>query len=199
MTRPAGFTLLETLVAMALTALVALALSAGITTVRRAWDGLAAAGDDDAPAALALVRRQLGQAAPLAADRSAFAGGPDWVGFVAPSPSPALDGVLYRQRLERRGDGLWLTWQDLDGGPVHQRRLLAEVAPGFAYFGEAGWQSSWSDPERLPRMVRLGLRAADPRRAWPDLLARPMVGVPLLPRPEDSRTAAPLPRRPGGS
>lgn len=199
MTRNGGFTLLEMLVALALTALVALALAAGIGTTRRGWDGIAAAGQDAAPAALALVRRQLAQAAPLVAGRSGFSGGPDWVGFVAPSPSPALDGVLYRQRLEARGDGLWLTWQNLDGGTVHQRRLLAGVTPAFAYYGEAGWQNSWSDPERLPRLVRLRLAGPDPKRGWPDLLAQPMVAVPLLPTPEESRPPGTLPRRPGGS
>lgn len=173
----AGFTVLELLVAMALTVLVAMALSAGIATARRGWDAIAAAGDDAAPAALALARRQLTQALPLAPDRAGFAGGSDWVGFIAPSPSPSLDGVLYRQRLERRGDDLWLTWQDLDGGPIHQRLLLAAAVPGFDYFGEAGWQSSWVDALHPPRMVRLRLNS------WPDVLAAPVVGWPILPKP----------------
>lgn len=174
MSREAGFTLLEVLVAMALTAVIAMALSAGISVARRGWDGIAASGDDAAPAALALARRQLTQALPLAPERSGFAGGPDWVGFIAPSPSPVLDGVLYRQRLERRGDDLWLTWQDLDGGPLHQRRLLAGAAPAFAYFGEVGWQASWNDTAHLPRMVRLRVRS------WPDVLAGPIIGWPIL-------------------
>jgi prepilin-type N-terminal cleavage/methylation domain-containing protein len=175
MSRHAGFTLLETLIAMALTALVALALSSAISVARRSWDGIATAGDDAAPAALALARRQLTQALPLAPDRAGFAGGPDGVGFIAPSPSPALDGIVYRQRLERRGDDLWLTWQDLDGGLLHQRRLLAGAAPAFAYFGEAGWQNAWTDAAHPPRMVRLRVSS------WPDVVAGPMVGWPILP------------------
>lgn len=180
----AGFTLIELLVALALTALLALALSAGIATARRGWDAVAAAGDDTAPAVLALVRRQLGLALPLQPEKVGFTGGPDWVAFLAPSPSPALDGVLYRQRLERRDDGLWLSWSPLDGGPGHERRLLSGLkAVELAYWDEGGWRSAWDDPKRLPLLVRLRLVPADSRRGWPDLMAGPVVGWPVRPQP----------------
>lgn len=181
MRRQAGFTLIELLVAMALTALLAVALTAGIATARRGWDAIAA-HDDAVPATLALLRRQITQALPLEPERVGFTGGPDWLAFAAPSPSPALDGVLYRQRLERRADGLWLSWTPLNGGNSFERRLLAGGLE-LAYWADGGWQSSWSDAKRLPRMVRLRLIPPDSRRAWPDLLAGPMVGWPVLPQP----------------
>lgn len=181
--REKGFTLIELLVALALTALLAVALTAGIATTRRGWGAVAVANDDRTPAVLALLRRQLSQALPLQPETVGFSGGSDWVAFLSASPSPALDGVLYRQRLEQRADGLWLSWVPLDGGDSHERRLLDDgMRLDLAYWGEGGWHSSWQDARRLPRMIRLRLVAADGRRAWPDLMAGPVVGWPVLPQ-----------------
>lgn len=181
--REKGFTLIELLVALALTALLAGALTAGIATTRRGWDAVAAANDDHTPAVLALLRRQLSQALPLQPEAVGFTGGAHWVVFVSVSPSAALNGVLYRQRLEQRTDGLWLSWTPLDGGDTHQRRLLDDgLSLELAYWRDGGWHSSWRDAGRLPRMIRLRLVTTDARRAWPDLLAGPMVGWPVLPQ-----------------
>jgi prepilin-type N-terminal cleavage/methylation domain-containing protein len=155
-----GFTLVEVLVALALTALVSLVLLHGIRLAAAGLDRHSRQQQrlDDRRSLDALLRRALGSAA-----RSGFSGGPDGVSFLglAEDSGPGLyrveiilaDGklVLRRALAEPAGD------------PHSAESVLAADAGAFrlAYFGtqamgeEPGWHDRWQGLAVPPRLVRL--------------------------------------------
>ncbi len=63
------------------------------------------------------------------------------------------------------------------GQAERQIRLLEHVdALSFGYFGPgaggsaAGWRESWTDADRLPDLVRIGVRRNPPFQPWPDIV-----------------------------
>ncbi|HTW50587.1 MAG TPA: prepilin-type N-terminal cleavage/methylation domain-containing protein [Stellaceae bacterium] len=182
MKRDAGFTLVELLVALALSALVSLVLLHGIRLAAAGLDRQARASERlDARQSLDdLLRRTLGSA--VAIPRTAggeFSGTPNGVEFV----SAAEDG----------GPGLYRVHLALDRGRLILRRELAApqgdpraaasvVASNLrdfrlAYFGadtlgaSPAWHDSWPQLTTLPQTVRVILdRDADPPR--PPLIVR---------------------------
>lgn len=174
-----GFTLLEVLVALALTSLVLAALP---STLRLANAGLrqanAALATDEVDRALDLIEQKLGGAIPLFQHSSdgllniAFTGTAQSVSFVAPLLHASNSG-LFRYTLsststaERDGDVV-LTLQpyqpDHTDVPVVEQRILRRGASlSFRYLrpsaGTDGpqWANSWTVRDTLPKSVMLTL------------------------------------------
>ncbi|MDX1434391.1 MAG: prepilin-type N-terminal cleavage/methylation domain-containing protein [Gammaproteobacteria bacterium] len=198
MKREHGFTLVEALAAITIFSLVVVALYAGYRVAVRSWETGEHTQAEVADLRLAgdFVRRQLGQAYPLAvADRSAwrlwFHGEPDGVVFATAMPAYLGDGGIYQLALhgERGEDGKRLM--------VSRRLLHPDAAPGaegrdqeaprvlvgnlddvaFAYYGAAQpderprWHERWESMQRLPELVRVRL-ATRGLGEWPDLVVR---------------------------
>jgi len=177
----AGFTLVELLVALAITAMIASFVLGGLDYARRAWAisrDREAAGEVDAAAMQlrALLARTM-PATTIDEDsrlaRLVFAGSTDSLTFVTLSEATAFRGGLMRVRL---------SWQDrppVPGRPASlvlatavfraNPRLVVEAEPvvlfrrvaalSLQYFGtlELGkppqWQSQWLGRDRTPLLV----------------------------------------------
>ncbi|MFZ5465922.1 MAG: prepilin-type N-terminal cleavage/methylation domain-containing protein [Pseudomonadota bacterium] len=184
--RTRGFTLIELIIALSLTGMIALLAYAGLHLAVRGWDRAAqvSSGNDDARVAWSFVRARLAQARPVMRmeddePRLRFEGEPGLLRFVAPPPrqQDAIGG-LYVYALEIADGGLWLDYARYlpDGREVSQEppRLLLQDVEGhraFSYFGairpdeDRRWHPRWDRPDRLPELVRLELRVAG--EDWP--------------------------------
>lgn len=178
--RGRGFTLLELMLALSLTAMLLTLLSAGVYGVVRDWDnnqeGLDAALDQTV--AMLQIERALQGAAPHSyRDPDAlarfifFQGESDRLGWVS-TVSPQRDTGLMAWRLESvPGDGVSLRLapalsddptERLEAAPV--RSLLPGHEATFRYLFEQGdgqrvWRETWSGEERqgLPLAVHVRL------------------------------------------
>jgi len=204
----AGFTLVELLVGLSLMALLAVLLFGGFRFGLRAWEAGGARIErlNEAEQVQNLLRRELGEAYSLAGSNpqtgagalATFQGSRDSLSFVAPLPSQAGVGGLYRFGLgietvtgERR---LALAWQIFrpDRAPrasvdADSRSVLLHGIAGvdFAYFGRrqtgapAQWQDDWDDRRGLPELVRLRVSFPDgDGRTWSDLFVAPKLRGP---------------------
>lgn len=193
--RPAGFTLIELVVAITLMGLVLVALYSGL----RLGLNSSESGEQRAEAinrlrsAQEFLRRQLAQSMTVYQTNdqqqqiAVFTGSPDRIEFVAPMLTHLGQGGLYRIRVET-GDGrLRLRWRiyvrdDPGAGEERETVLLDKVSTvEWAYFGpeqddESGqkpqnpprWRSEWPNGKRRPLLVRLNLNLDG--EPWPDLV-----------------------------
>ena len=199
----AGFTLLETIVALAILGLLALALAGALRLGGRAWDLNTQRLEDwrQIRAVQDLLRRTLTQAYPLRLaedERVVFAGGPDSLTVVTPMPAHLALGAYDVLRVTKvRGD-LVAEWNrfdpdaaSLEPGPDSRRVVLVEriAAVRFDYFGSdqagvrAAWTPEWRGRRALPDLVRVQVGFPDgSRRLWPDMLVHPMIDGQAIPR-----------------
>ncbi len=197
-----GLTLVELLVSITLTGLIAVLLFGGLRFGVRAWDRGSNQIDRMAEvnAAQSLLRRTLAQAFPVAA--SAESEGPlgitgveGQIRFVIVPPPHLADGRLYWLRIHDEADGemrrlVLDRWPvEASNGPLADERELqvVSVLEGIetlqvAYFGaaknveESTWQQRWTDAATPPDLVRLRVTFPDnDDRVWPDLVIRPMI------------------------
>lgn len=182
--REAGFTLLELLVAIALTALAVGSLPAIFEFARRSTAAVARvdkrAGDW---AALAFIEQRLNEitAAELqdkaGVKKLAFNGQPDRIGFVAPLTFLADDSGLAEFEIAFSGqpsEGVmmaWRMWRPAPPGgrkpelPPVRSRSLVPGAQGlaFRYWGSpkigepASWTNSWPRSDALPDVIELSI------------------------------------------
>ena len=187
--KPAGFTLLELLVAITLMGLLLVVLYGGLRIGLRGWD----AGEQRAEATQQLrlvhefLRRQLAQSMTVyqfddQQNRTVvFAGQADGIEFVTPMLVRLGQAGLYRVRIEVVDGRLWIRWRpylpnDPAAGEERERVLLEEVsAVEWAYFGleqfddpQPRWSNAWTNPQIRPLLVRLNLKLRD--EPWPDLV-----------------------------
>ena len=200
--RPAGFTLLEVVMALSLLAVMLAMLFAGLRSAARAWEAGSARGDRADQIALfaTFVRRELSVAFPwrfkdAAAVRLAFDGDANGVRFVSMRPSDIGGGGLAFVALQYEpGSGT-------GGGRLVMRRAFADAAAAdfkaldeaepfpliegvesarISYFGSENdlesptWRDAWQVPARLPTHVRLEVRL--PSMALPDALVALRLG-----------------------
>ena len=200
--RPAGFTLIELVVAITLMGLVLVALYSGL----RLGLNSSESGEQRAEAmnrlrsAQEFLRRQLAQSMTVYQTNdqqqqiAVFTGSPDRIEFVAPMLTHLGQGGLYRIRVET-GDGrLKLRWRiyvrdDPEAGEERETVLLDKVSTvEWAYFGpeqddESGqkpqnpprWRSEWPNGKRRPLLVRLNLNLGG--EPWPDLVVALVEGL----------------------
>lgn len=179
----AGFTLLELLIAIALTSLVVLSLPAVFQFARRSAAALADADRRASDrAALAFVEHRLEEVTPAERrDRSgqrtiAFKGEADRIGFVAPLAFLHEDSGLAEYELSFSGQaGLVMSWRPWRPPPAAaveappdlpvRSRSLVPTARGlaFRYRGapEAdkppAWVDTWPRPDVLPDVIEISL------------------------------------------
>ena len=180
-TAPAGFTLLELLVAIAIMGLLGAAMAGGVRFGLTAWQ----AGGEQTEALMdgrslhGLLRGQLATT-PLrllrGPDRqavAAFWGEPHRLRFLGRLPQAARPGGDTVLDYERTAAGtLTVSWRALgeEGDDTSDRRevVLTDVAGlRFGYYGRsagspvASWHDGWTGRDRLPELVRVEVTAKD--------------------------------------
>jgi len=190
--RQAGFTLLETLVALLVLGLVVAGLAQGLRFGLGAWDRQARAIDRDGAldATDRTLRHLLAGMAPGSDPRApSIVGTADRLTFIAKLPMGAQAAPIRLSDVAIGLDGahrLILRWtphlhvQSFVPPAPRQAVLLTDVAAlRFAYYrppsgGQAaGWVDIWQaiDP---PILVRVHIAFSDAARHWPDLIVAPM-------------------------
>lgn len=188
--RAGGFTLLETVVALTLLAMMLGMLFAGLRTGVRAWDAGTDRGDraDQLLLTFSFVRKELSAAFPWRfkdplAVRLAFAGERDRVRFVSMRPADLGGGglafVSFAHEDAKGGErGGRLVMQrapaladakDFESVNAAETFALAEGVTDvrFEYYGaenetaKPAWSDKWDFPQRLPSHVRLVMKAGD--------------------------------------
>ena len=159
----AGFTLVELLVALALTAIVSLlAVSAtrfaalGLERVSTGAQRLETRRNLEA-----LLRRSFAESLVASAlpNERALEGDSAQVRWLALAEDGGVG--LYRDELRLEGGALVLTREPVGGEGARHRSVLAPRARlRLAYFG-GDWQDSWQGMAALPRLVRIALDLED--------------------------------------
>lgn len=155
-----GFTLLETLVALACTAIV---LAAAARAVTRAADArvhaAARAADVDAARnALTALTGELPAALPGTLRLAHGAGGVPVLRFTLADPVPAtVTWTLDGDRVVRRAPSAFAAEGAPPAPPVAQAERVARFE--IRVLGRDGWTGTWDD-ERLPRAVEIVLAPA---------------------------------------
>lgn len=181
--RDAGFTLIETVVALSVVALFLVAMPSTIRMGQRAWEARDVIEARAAvPSALSFIEQRLAETHSGIVRRSdgtlggAFVGEPGAVEFLAPQP-PSAPGGLYRYRLQLRQEGarsaLVLTMSPLadganTGAPTTEHVLATGVQSlELSYLGrdraalQPVWSRSWTRQDHVPRLVEIRLGVGD--------------------------------------
>lgn len=178
---PAGFTLLELLIALALLALLTTILLAGLRFEIRAEDRQSARLDRSSkiPVVYGFLRAHLSNARPILPVNSTgttivFDGRSADVTFVDAAPQGAQGGGLYVFTVNFATGQLRARWRPFEGTlPISEEGagdtvLLDGIATAnLQYFGAAGptsrpvWQDQWRDASYLPLLIRFELTFID--------------------------------------
>jgi general secretion pathway protein J len=189
---PAGFTLLELLIAIVLMALLTTILLAAFRFEARQLDRQATRLNQSAevPVAYSFLRAHLADARPLLPVNSrgvsiAFDGSSTRISFLGAAPESAPQGGLYLFTIDVVAAHLRAGWQRFEGLLPAAEEGAGEVVlldrvrrAKVSYFGssEPGaspqWRSEWRDLPYLPALVRLELDFVDGERP-PALVVAP--------------------------
>ncbi len=197
--RDAGFTLVEVVVALALTGLCVAMFPGMLRLGTRAWEAqgeLERAGD--AGLALHAVEQKLAAALPLSdqdpetrRQRFGFSGDQRRLAFIAASDNGPAGAGVYRWHLEPASAAdtglalrIALYGAGSSGGASEKRTLLRDATPvRFRYHGSqplgddpAQWHDAWTRSDALPGLVEITIDSAGPQRAPRRLLVALRVG-----------------------
>jgi general secretion pathway protein J len=199
--RPAGFTLVEVVVAMSLLATIMVLLYSGLTFALRSWDAGDANGRKVADRRLGenFLRRELTELFPMRWKNAmqlkfAFEGEKDHIKFVSARPPGIQQGglslvgieVLESDRVRNLVMRRALPDDAAeDFGPLDKAEptlLIASVdSVAFSYFGsendfvEPKWVDKWELAAAIPTLVKVKVKMAD-GRVLPDYLIRVALG-----------------------
>jgi general secretion pathway protein J len=192
-----GFALVEALAALAVTAMIALMLLAGLATGRRVWEGVDAreASGEQLESAQGMLRDRLEQAYSVILYQANppiidFRGAGETVNFLASPPYDSRPATIQRYNLSLDAAGELLLTSVTDAAPneapADRVQVLLRGVRGIdiAYFGarngdvRPSWGPIWRDQPALPDLVRVRL-AFPPgdTRQWPDLIVRPRMTI----------------------
>lgn len=196
--RPAGFTLVELLLALTLMSMLLALAYGGLRAATRATDRGQNILEDSSRIRMAhqFVRKQLNQMSPLAfeqsedgAERTVFIGEEQRIRYVAPMPGYLGFGGPQVQELEivRGSEGLELVLshallQGFEEELLYARDPIPLVdkieSARFSFLGAdeagelTGWTSVWDQPEALPKSIALDIEfVEDVYIKWPLLTA----------------------------
>jgi general secretion pathway protein J len=196
-----GFTLVEMLVALSVSALLVSLVYGSVRVGQRSAAALGVQAEEAEVMRIGwqFLHDALAQARPVAdpdnpRDRTGFHGGRDSLSFVANMPAYIGVGGPMRIGLNTmataEGYQLLLTRRRLDEMQISasdepgQQAVLVENLDRMTitYFGQQGrraaptWHSSWDSVGNLPNLIRISVRpAAAP--SWPVLIASPLAGT----------------------
>ena len=187
--RAAGFTMIELVLAMALLGAMMVLLYSGLAFALRSWDAGEANGRRIADRRIGenFLRREMAELFPMRfkdpmSVKVAFEGGAQKLRFVSSRPAGITQGGLSLVGVEVEA-GATPRERNLvmrrampddeakDFGPLDraERTVLIEDVESvqFAYFGtendftDPRWYDTWPYAERIPRLVRLRIKAPD--------------------------------------
>lgn len=198
--RHGGFTLLELLIALTLFAILMTALLGGLRFGTRVFEASTDRLEDSdrLSAVRSFLRQRLEEVAPVngaiegaSDDQPVFVGEPTRLRLASTMPESLGQGLfLLELSLQpNAGDDAgdlhlrWRPWPGAAEGGIDERAILRNVAGlSMAYFAQAaddragGWRDSWSEPGRLPELIRIDLTFVDgDRRRWQPLIVSPMI------------------------
>ena len=202
--RAAGFTLIEMIVALALLGAMMLAMYSGLSFGLRGWDASDVNGRRTADRRIAenFLRRELGEMFPMRWKdpmmlRFAFEGKTDQLRFVSVRPAGisvtglSLVGISVEEDpTKQRAKNLVMRRaspgdEQKDFGPLAagEGTILFEnvESVAFSYYGaendftEPAWVDNWEWPGRMPRLVRVRVRASD-GSSLPEMIVRMALG-----------------------
>lgn len=191
-----GFTLVETLVALAILSLISLFIFMGLRSGTSLWSAYTNASNTSADVTVTqTLLRDILEGTYPSINRSAEANGN--LNFWGETTSVSLEtrlprnmtrGGFYKVDISGSIDRqLTITWNDAQGLPSREtaprgkKTVLLEPLSDlrFDYFGTkkeggmARWWSSWADEPRLPSLIRIHVALRDKQNLWPDLIVAP--------------------------
>jgi general secretion pathway protein J len=195
-----GFTLVELLVALSVSALLTTLVYGVIVLGQRSAQAVSDRASESEQMLIGwqFIDAAVAQAQPVSDPNDpdnpiGFSGTPDRLSFVADQPAYLGPGGLTRLTLETRDragvDALILIRERFISSPDQQageplEATLVEDLESFrlSYFGSpeedrpANWLSDWNGRDTLPGLVEIHVKPRG-RPAWPVLVARPIAGV----------------------
>lgn len=176
--REGGFTLVETLVALALVGLVSLLVFEGMRFTQSAWVRRANRSDAAAVAIQTADILRLTLKGAITVPQGAYiAGGPDGLTLVSELRLGEGPAVLRQIRLAQEQGSLLVQSRpvDADGVPWQtERRLQGSVDRiSFRYLDASGvWHSAWEKSGTLPMLVEMRVMSSTLRH-WPAIVVAP--------------------------
>lgn len=169
---PAGFSLVEMLVVLAMLAMVAGLLAGGLGLARAALARMAHVPPDDIATAQRILRGRIERTAP-----GSLAGTDRSLAFIAPPTHRDAPGAMIRFQLARSAAGDLALLGRAGERPLILLAGIASIDIAYDAQGSGhGWRRSWTARD-MPGLVRVRIAfPAGDARTWPDLIVHPRAG-----------------------
>jgi general secretion pathway protein J len=185
-----GFTLVEMLIALSLTGMIAVMILASLQASSRLWSRLSVstAAAEEMSFAHGFLRRAIGGAYPRLEPNGSgdvdFSGDATTLEFLGPIISGVSIAGRARITLAVRKEGeseallLTLSNDHVAGGEPTQETLIADARRiRFSYRarGSEEWLEDWRSRPALPALIRVDVEVSGGRPDWPLLIIRPSI------------------------